>query len=57
MYPQLPISPKQQENLNSSIESLPESEVAPGTSEKTRDVYEKIEEQLIAQLDKCKELR
>lgn len=36
---------------------LPDSDVAPGTSEGLKDVFEKIEEQLVGQLKKCKELR
>lgn len=54
---QLPISPKQREKLNDTFEMLSDNEESATTSDDLKDVYDRLEKQLMKQLEKCKAWR
>lgn len=57
LHLQLPISPKQREKLNDTFEMLSDNEKSATTSDDLKDVYDRLEKQLMKQLEKCKAWR
>lgn len=56
-YFQIPISPKQREKLNDTFEMLSDEEENPNNSDDVKDIYNRLEDQLTKQLEKCKAWR